>query len=140
VFSARKQLRVRAYFRRYGNRVIFIGRFLPGLRFTIFVSAGTLHVRPTVFFVYDTMAALISVPFLVYSAWHFGDKIDHVIAWARRSEYGLLVVAAVFATLVAFKLMRHRRLHARRKASLEPTQLAPPPPPTGALPGPSKAE
>ena len=80
LFTARKQLRVRAYFRKYGSKVIFIGRFLPGLRFSIFFSAGTLHVRPAVFLIYDTLAALLSVPFLVYLAWGFGEHIDHVIA------------------------------------------------------------
>jgi membrane protein DedA with SNARE-associated domain len=108
-FTARKQLRVRAYFRKYGSKVIFIGRFLPGLRFSIFFSAGTLHVRFAVFFIYDTLAAVLSVPFLVYLAWYFGDQIDHVIAWARRSEYGILIVAVIAVALVAFKIIRHRR-------------------------------
>ena len=101
---------MRAYFRKYGSKVIFIGRFLPGLRFSIFFSAGTLHVRPAVFLLYDTLAALLSVPFLVYLAWAFGEHIDHVIAWARRSEYGILVLAIVAAAFVLFKLRpRHRR-------------------------------
>src|SRR5688572_6544535 len=73
IFTPRKQLRVRAYFRKYGSKVIFIGRFLPGLRFSIFFSAGTLRLRPTVFFVYDSLAAILSVPFLVYLAWIFGE-------------------------------------------------------------------
>src|SRR5215207_1944620 len=106
LFSAKKQLRVRAYFRKYGSKVIFIGRFLPGLRFSIFFSAGTLHVRPATFLLYDTMAALLSVPFLVYMAWFFGQHIDKVIRWARRSEYGILVVAVVAAVFVVFKIMR----------------------------------
>ena len=93
LFSARKQLRVRAYFRKYGSKVIFVGRFLPGLRFSIFFSAGTLHVRPAVFLSTTRLAALLSVPFLVYLAWIFGEHIDRVIRWARRSEYGILVVA-----------------------------------------------
>src|SRR4051794_15952689 len=31
LLTPRKQLRVRAYFRKYGSKVIFVGRFLPGL-------------------------------------------------------------------------------------------------------------
>jgi membrane protein DedA with SNARE-associated domain len=112
-FSPRRQLRVRAYFRRYGSKVVFIARFLPGLRFSIFLSAGMLHVRPYVFIVYDSLAALLSVPFLVYLAYYFGDKIDHVIIWARRSEYGILVLVAVAAAVVAIKLLRKRRARPR---------------------------
>ncbi len=109
-FSPRKQLRVRAYFRKFGSKVVFIGRFLPGLRFSIFFSAGMLCVRPSVFLIWDTLAALLSVPFLVYLAWIFGDHIDTVISWVRRSEYGILVAAIVVVAIIAFKIVRGRRL------------------------------
>jgi membrane protein DedA with SNARE-associated domain len=109
-FTPRRQRRVRAYFRTYGSKVVFVARFLPGLRFSIFLSAGMLHVRPYVFIVYDALAALVSVPFLVYTAWYFGDNIDHVIKWSRRSEYGILILACVVAVFVAIKLYRRRRV------------------------------
>jgi membrane protein DedA with SNARE-associated domain len=108
-FTPKRQRRVRAYFRTYGSKVIFIARFLPGLRFSIFLSAGMLHVRPYVFIVYDSLAALVSVPFLVYSAFYFGDRIDQVIKWAKRSEYGILVLVGVAALIVAIKVLRKRR-------------------------------
>jgi membrane protein DedA with SNARE-associated domain len=108
-FTPRRQLRVRAYFRKYGSKVVFIARFLPGLRFSIFLSAGMLHVRPYVFIVYDAMAALLSVPALVYLAWFFGDNIDYVIKWARRSEYGILILVAIAVLFIAIKMYRKRR-------------------------------
>jgi membrane protein DedA with SNARE-associated domain len=110
-FTPKRQRRVRAYFRTYGSKVVFIARFLPGLRFSIFLSAGMLHVRPYVFIVYDSLAALVSVPFLVYSAFYFGDKIDHVVKWAKRSEYGILVLVAVAALIVTIKVLRKRRVN-----------------------------
>ena len=108
-FTPRRQRRVRAGFRKYGSKVVFIARFLPGLRFSIFLSAGMLHVRPHVFFIYDSLAALLSVPFLVYSAWFFGDQIDTVIKWARRSEYGILALVGVAVLWIAYKVYRKRR-------------------------------
>ena len=108
-FTPRRQRRVRAYFRSYGSKVVFVARFLPGLRFSIFLSAGMLHVRPYVFIVYDALAALLSVPFLVYSAWFFGDKIDHVIKWAKRSEYGILALVGIVVLYLLVKVYRKRR-------------------------------
>jgi membrane protein DedA with SNARE-associated domain len=108
-FRPRKQIRVKAYFRKYGSKVIFIARFLPGLRFSIFLSAGTLRVRPSVFVIYDSLAALVSVPALVYLAWFFGEHIDHVVSWARRSEYGILALVGVFVIWLAVKMIRKRR-------------------------------
>ena len=108
-FTPRRQRRVRAYFRTYGSKVVFVARFLPGLRFSIFLSAGMLHVKPHVFVIYDALAALISVPFLVYTAWFFGENSDHVIKWAKRSEYGILALVGVAAIFVGIKLYRKRK-------------------------------
>jgi membrane protein DedA with SNARE-associated domain len=116
-FNPKRQRRVRAYFRRYGSKVIFIARFLPGLRFSIFLSAGMLHVRPYVFIVYDSLAALLSVPFLVYSAWYFGDRIDQVIKWAKRSEYGILALIGVVLIYAVIKILRKRRARPTAAAS-----------------------
>ena len=129
IFTPRKQLRVRAYFRRYGNRVIFVGRFLPGLRFSVFFTAGSLGVRPAVFLIYDSLAAVLSVPFLVYLAWIFGEHIDKVISWAHRSEWGILVIAGLAVALLVWKAYRLRqRTHrvAASRAGVVPAPAAPP--------------
>ena len=119
-FTPRRQLRTRAYFRKFGSKVILVGRFTPGLRFTIFFTAGTLHVRPSVFFIYDFVAAAFSVPVLVYIAYFFGDKIDHVIMYARRTEHGILIAIVIAAIVIVVKLMRRRRRIARLAAAPPP--------------------
>ncbi len=108
-FKPRKQLRVRAYFRKFGSKVVFIARFLPGLRFSVFLSAGTLRVRPATFIIYDGLAALLSVPALVYLAWHFGDRFDAVLQWARHTEHGILAVVALVAGFLLYRILRKRR-------------------------------
>lgn len=116
-FKPRKQLRVRAYFRKYGSKVTFVGRFLPGLRFSIFFSAGTLHMRTAVFFIYDTLAAAISVPVLVYLAWYFGEHLDHVVQYARRTEHGIAILIVIAAGIVAIRAWRKRRQKGRAAAA-----------------------
>jgi membrane protein DedA with SNARE-associated domain len=108
-FTPRRQLRVRAYFRKFGSKVILVGRFTPGLRFTIFFTAGTLHVRPSIFVIYDFVAAAFSVPVLVYVAYAFGDKIDKVIEYARHTEHGILILILIGATIVGVKLWKRRK-------------------------------
>ena len=117
-FTPRRQLRTRAYFRKFGSKVILVGRFTPGLRFTIFFTAGTLHVRASVFFIYDFVAAAFSVPVLVYVAYFFGDKIDHVIMYARRTEHGILIAIVIAAIVVGIKLYRRRKRLARIAAAV----------------------
>ena len=108
-FTPRRQLRVRAYFRKFGSKVVLVGRFTPGLRFTIFFTAGTLHLRPSVFLIYDFSAAAFSVPVLVYSAWFFGGQIDRVGPYARQTEHGILVAMVVGLAVVVRAYRRHKR-------------------------------
>jgi membrane protein DedA with SNARE-associated domain len=116
-FTHRRQIKVRAYFRKFGSKVVLVGRFTPGLRFTIFFTAGTLHLRPPVFLIYDFTAAAFTVPLLVYSAWAFGDKIDYVVRYARRFERGIVVVVAIAAIVVAVRAWkRHKRIAEMRAA------------------------
>jgi membrane protein DedA with SNARE-associated domain len=123
-FTPKRQLRVRAYFRKFGSKVVLVGRFTPGLRFTIFFTAGTLHVRPSVFFIYDFMAAAFSVPVLVYVAYLFGGQIDKVIKYARRTEHGILVAILIVAAVVVVKLMRRRKRLARIAAAAPPASAS----------------
>ena len=116
-FTPRRQLRTRAYFRKFGSKVILVGRFTPGLRFTIFFTAGTLHVKPAVFFIYDFVAAAFSVPVLVYVAYGFGGQIDNVIEYARHTEHGILVAIVIAAVIIGVKLWRRRKRIATRLAA-----------------------
>jgi membrane protein DedA with SNARE-associated domain len=131
-FTPRRQLRVRAYFRKFGSKVVLVGRFTPGLRFTIFFTAGTLHLRPGTFFVYDLVAAAFSVPVLVYSAWFFGDQIDHVVSYARRTEHGIIVALIVVGAVFGIKAWRKHKRRMAARAATAPTTAPPPsaePPP-----------
>ena len=120
-FTPKRQLRVRAYFRKFGSKVVLVGRFTPGLRFTIFFTAGTLHVRPSVFFIYDFVAAAFSVPVLVYTAWFFGGQIDRVVLFARRTEHGIVAAIVIAVAIVVVRaLRRRRRLAAAGVASAPP--------------------
>jgi membrane protein DedA with SNARE-associated domain len=123
-FTARRQRRVRAYFRKFGSKVVFLGRFTPGLRFSIFFSAGMLHLRPSVFFIYDSLAAAISVPILVYLAWFFGGQIDRVVSLARHTEHGILVAVSIVAAVLLIRAYRRRRRR-RQLASSASDENAP---------------
>src|SRR5436190_1004512 len=115
-FTPRRQLRVRAYFRMFGSRVVLVGRFTPGLRFTIFFTAGTLHVRPAVFFIYDFIAAAFSVPVLVYCAYIFGKQIDKVRKIAGNTERVIVAAIVVVAIVAGVKLWRRRTRRGRPSA------------------------
>lgn len=76
----------------HGNKIFFIARFLPGLRTPIFFTGGSLHIRFRFFFLYDFLAALISVPVWVYLAYFGGSYIDQVLYYGKRAQAALIVL------------------------------------------------
>lgn len=102
---------VRAKFKKYGNKLIFAGRFLPGLRAPIFFSAGVLHLPFRVFFAFDGFAALISVPTIIGAVYYFGDHIDEVIRRIRSTQHGIIIVIVLILLLYIFKKWRRAKRH-----------------------------
>jgi membrane protein DedA with SNARE-associated domain len=98
-------------FHKRGNKLIFAARFMPGLRAPIFFSAGTLHLPARVFWFYDGMAALISVPAIIGAVYFFGDELDHVVRVIRKIEHGILFVVFGVAVAIFTKwYITHRKL------------------------------
>lgn len=104
---------VRRQFEKRGDRILFAARFMPGLRAPVYFSAGTLHVPFRKFLIYDGSAALLSVPAIVWAAYHFGGEIDAVVETVRHVEYGILAVIVLAALLLVGKWYRARRRERR---------------------------
>ncbi|MFN7095222.1 MAG: DedA family protein [Burkholderiales bacterium] len=86
---------------RYGDKILFIARFLPGLRAPIFVTAGISHKVPLwKFLLMDGSAALISVPIWVYLGYFFANDLDQVLHWVKQSE--VLIISGVVILIVGF--------------------------------------
>jgi membrane protein DedA with SNARE-associated domain len=102
---------VRTQFHQKGNKLIFVARFMPGLRAPIFFSAGTLHLPYRVFLFYDGLAAFLSVPTIIGAVYYFGDELDKVVRVIQRIEHSIVfVVVAVVLAMAAKWYITHRRL------------------------------
>lgn len=112
-FSEKKQAKVEDLFDRYHSWVLFVGRFLPGLRAPIFFTAGSTRVKFWKFFFFDGLAALISVPFFVWLGhwlWReFKDDIAQLDRALDRTQTYTMVVAAVLLIVVAWVVVRKVR-------------------------------
>ena len=94
---------VQKQFEKYGNWVLFVARFMPGLRSPIFMTAGiTRRVSFWRFLLMDGFAALISVPIWVYLGYYGANQRDWLLDMVKRGQngvliaLGLLVVAGVY--------------------------------------------
>ncbi len=123
-FSEKKQAKVENLFDRYHNWVLFVGRFLPGLRAPIFFTAGSTRVTFWKFFLLDGLAALISVPFFVWLGhwlWiKFQDDIvqlDRVLS--RTQSYTMLIGLLLTSVVVLIITIQIRRMRARKDSDWE---------------------
>lgn len=101
---------VQEKFSKYGKWVVFMARFMPGLRTPIFFTAGmTKRVSFLRFFLTDFLAAIISVPVWVYLGYVGASNFEKLMQWVHQGQMVILVsLGVVFATvfLVYFKKKR----------------------------------
>ncbi|MGV6989341.1 DedA family protein [Testudinibacter sp. P80/BLE/0925] len=104
---------VKDKFDRYGNRLLFFARFLPGLRTPVYIISGvTRRVSFIRFLVIDFFAAIISVPLWVYLGHHGAENIDWIKAQMRHGQMGIYLILAVVIIFVGFTYWKRKRQQA----------------------------
>ncbi|MFZ7229482.1 DedA family protein [Avibacterium avium] len=101
---------VRSQFDKYGNRVLFTARFLPGLRAPIYMVSGiTRRVSFVRFMLIDFLAAIISVPIWVYLG-HFGaSNLDWLNEQIHKGQFVIYAIIGVVALIVLWKWKKSRK-------------------------------
>ena len=110
VLTPKRYAMVQEKFDRYGNRMLFFARFLPGMRTTVYVTAGATHRVSTVrFLLIDTLAALISVPFWVYLGYLGANNHQWLMKWMHRGQNSLWLLVALVLLVLLVLWWRQRR-------------------------------
>lgn len=101
---------VQRQFEKYGNWVLFVARFMPGLRSPIFMTAGiTRRVSFWRFLLMDGFAAVISVPIWVYLGYYGANQREWLMDMVKRGQNGvLLVIGLLLVAIVVFYFKRKR--------------------------------
>ncbi|QEY25966.1 DedA family protein [Neisseria zalophi] len=117
VMTPKRYAQVQEKFDKYGNRVLFVARFLPGLRTPIFISAGISgKVSVLRFIMMDGLAALISVPIWVYLGSYGAENREWLMQKIHQFQYGLFVVIGIgLLVLLYFWWKKRRRLNFYRE-------------------------
>ena len=111
IFNKQRVAYAQTKLKKNARQVVFVARFLAGLRAPIYLSAGTLHViTPGLFVLLDGLAAMISVPLIIYLGFYFGDEINIGLHYIRRAEHyiviGLAVIGLIFVIRYVYKKLR----------------------------------
>lgn len=112
LLTRERQAKIAVYFQKYGAWIIFVARFLPGLRAPLFLTAGSLKVSFVTFFAMDGLAALLSIPLSFWVAYFFTDRLQEVLALSHTALYwllGVLVVGVIVGHVVWDRWRARRR-------------------------------
>ncbi len=101
-------------FNQHGVKIIFAGRFLPGLRPMIFVASGVLKVPFWKFASVNGLAACISVPLLIVLGKVFGHNLNQLKSDVQSVIHlvasGILIVGLIAGGI--YLLRRQKRMMA----------------------------
>lgn len=101
---------VRDKFDQYGNRVLFIARFLPGLRAPIYMVSGvTRRVSYLRFVLLDFLAAIISVPIWVYLGYYGAHKRDWLMEQIKTGQTGIYILIGALALFISWKVYKAKK-------------------------------
>ncbi len=101
---------VQRQFEKYGKWVVFMARFMPGLRTPIFLTAGvSKRISFLRFFITDFLAAIISVPIWVYLGFYGASNFDQLKTWIKQGQITIFLIVVVVVIGFALKIYRSRR-------------------------------
>ena len=100
---------LKSFMDRHGHRAIFYARFVAGLRALVYLTAGSLGVKPLRFFLYDLSGAVISVPVVVTLGYLFGNELEGVLHYIGGLEKAVWVVLGLSLAVIAMRMLMFTR-------------------------------
>lgn len=87
------------WFERHGNKAVFLGRLVPGIRSLISIPAGIHNMNLGYFLLYTGLSALIGAALLTLTGYVLGENYNQVEKYLKPASYilpvGLLLIYVV---------------------------------------------
>lgn len=101
IVTPKRYEKVQEQFEKYGRWVVFMARFMPGLRTPIYITTGaTKKVNFPIFFITDFLAAIISVPLWVYLGYLGAHNFDLLNKWIHQGQMTIFILLGI--AIIAF--------------------------------------
>lgn len=108
-FPPRKVKLIRLKLERRSLVMIFLARHLFYLRTVTFLTCGAVRMTLWRFIVADALAALISVPLMIFLGYKFAEHLDQIRDMIRSATYlSGLVVALVIGLIYLYYRRKHK--------------------------------
>jgi membrane protein DedA with SNARE-associated domain len=90
----------------HGAKVLFVARFLVGIRSPVYLTTGILRYPFWKFILADLFCASVVILLFFGLSYYFGEAVGQ---WIRNAEYGLTIVVVVGVIIGGFMAWRHYR-------------------------------
>ncbi len=98
--------RIELYFKKYGGKTLFFGRFVPfGVRNMLFITAGIVKMDILKFLTVDLMALSVTSVILFSLGYSFGKNYRQIMPYVEKYK---LVIFIIFILLIVFLYLRKR--------------------------------
>lgn len=101
------------WFRKQGDRTIFISRFIPVVRHLISIPAGIARMSKRKFVFYTFTGATIWNFILLYAGFKLGEHWDKIHQYSRQLDIVFIVVVVLFLAYFVWK--HHKRRNEKGK-------------------------
>lgn len=99
--------KARHKYENHGAKILFVARFMPGLRAIMFLIAGTFRLPYWKLLAFDGSAALISVPAWIWAGWYVPDKVHSIFSNAKIATFVIFGVLALALVIWGIYEYRH---------------------------------
>ncbi|MGD9636432.1 MAG: DedA family protein, partial [Pirellulales bacterium] len=107
MLQAKREKQFEEAVEQHAFKVMFLSRFLVGIRGPVYVAAGASHVPYRKFLMYDLVCASLVVTTFFFLAFFFGER---VLNWIRDAEMTATIAVVLVVTGVGlFLYMRSRK-------------------------------
>ncbi len=93
------------FFEKYGDKTIFVSRFIPVVRHLISIPAGTGKMNVFKFILYTVLGAGMWNAFLIYAGYYLGNNWTEIRKYSEVID--IVLVAAIIALLGFYFYKRH---------------------------------
>jgi membrane protein DedA with SNARE-associated domain len=98
------------FFKRYGDKAIFISRFIPVVRHLISIPAGIGQMKLSKFIIYTTVGAAIWNSILAYIGFVLGSNWESIRKYTEVID--IVVVVAIVGAIILFFLRLRKKTRA----------------------------
>lgn len=119
ILSPRRFSQIQQKFKKYGLGLLFVARFLPGLRSPIYLVAGmSRRISFITFIIMDGLAAVISVPVWIYLGFFFADNRDLLMSYVHDVQSAIYLGLGILILIIIIIYLK-KKLHAKMNAAID---------------------